>query len=63
MTENAKVEALNAEISKLPIAGKLRLAADLADAGKPDLAKAIAERAVLEMTAQSLGLPLPTVSE
>ena len=48
------VEALKSEIEALPTVGKLRLAADLLENGKLDLAAAIADRAVVEMASDKM---------
>lgn len=48
MTE---LERICAEINALPCPERLRMAADLFDKGRRELAHAIAERAVLEMGA------------
>lgn len=45
----ANINALMAEIEALTPARKLRLAADLVDNGKSEMARAVAERAVVEL--------------
>jgi hypothetical protein len=47
----AELAALKAEIDALSPPARLRLAADLLEARKPELAQAIAERVVLELGA------------